>query len=99
NSSELFAGIDQFRRVTIPQSGDLAVWRGHVGIVVNPVQHSFFSLLRSGRGVEAYDSPYWKRRGTPRFFRYVKTTPADTNSASASNATLKPASLEGRPSG
>ena len=29
NSSELYAGIDQFRRVAIPQPGDLAVWRGH----------------------------------------------------------------------
>ncbi len=97
NSSELYEGIDQFRRVTTPQSGDLAVWRGHVGIVVNPVQHSFFSLLRSGRGVETYDSPYWKRRGTPRFFRYVKTIPADITPASAWDATLTPVSLEVRP--
>jgi len=97
NSSELYEGIDQFRRVAIPQPGDLAVWRGHVGIVVNPVQHSFFSLLRSGRGVEAYDSSYWKRRGTPRFFRYVKATPADAIPASAWNASLTPASLEVRP--
>jgi len=97
NSAELYAGIDQFRRVATPQSGDLAVWRGHVGIVVNPVQRSFFSLLRSGRGVETYDSPYWKRRGTPRFFRYVKATPADAIPASAWNASLTPASLEVRP--
>ena len=93
NSSELYAGIDEFRRVATPQSGDLAVWRGHVGIVVNPVQHSFFSLLRSGRGVETYDSSYWKRRGTPRFFRYLKTTPADTIPAPIWNASLTPTSL------
>jgi hypothetical protein len=60
-------GIDEFRQVASPATGDLAVWRGHVGIVVNPVQHSFFGLLRSGRGVEAHDSPYWKKRGHPRF--------------------------------
>ena len=71
-SSDLYAGIDEFRRVTYPQPGDLAVWRGHAGIVINPAQHSFFSLLRSGPGVESYDSPYWKRRGHPRFYRYVR---------------------------
>jgi hypothetical protein len=94
NSSELYSGIDKFRRVTNPQPGDLVVWRGHVGILVNPAQHSFFSLLRSGRGVETYDSPYWKRRGTPRFFRYVKATPSDALPASTWNASLTPVSWE-----
>jgi hypothetical protein len=87
-SSDLYAGIDEFRRVMNPQPGDLAVWRGHAGIVVNPVQHSFFSLLSSGPGVDAYDSPYWRRRGRPRFFRYVK--PVSTGALSAS---LRTASL------
>ena len=99
NSSELYEGIDQFRRVAILQPGDLAVWRGHVGIVVNPAQHSFFSLLHSGRGVETYDSAYWKRRGTPRFFRYVKATPADVLPASTWNASLTPVSWEIRSQG
>src|SRR5271166_4053386 len=71
-SSDLYAGIDEFRRVANPQPGDLAVWRGHAGIVVNPGQHSFFSLLSSGPGVDSYDAPYWKQRGRPHFFRYVK---------------------------
>ncbi len=73
SSTDLYAGVDEFQRVTNPQPGDLAVWRGHVGIVVNPSQHSFFSLLRTGPGVDLYDAPYWKRRGAPRFFRYVKS--------------------------
>jgi hypothetical protein len=34
----------------MPLPYNLAVWRGHAGIVVNPVQHSFFSVLRSGPG-------------------------------------------------
>jgi len=72
NSRELYAGIGQFQAVAQPQPGDLIVWRGHVGIVVSPAKHSFFSALRSGRGVERYDSPYWSRRGRPRFFRYIK---------------------------
>jgi hypothetical protein len=25
--------------------------------------------------VNHYDSSYWKRRGSPHFFRYVKTSP------------------------
>ena len=93
NSAGLYAGIDEFRQVASPQPGDLAVWRGHVGIVVNPVQHSFFSLLRSGRGVEAYDSPYWKKRGRLRFFRYVKANSWRALATPARTASLEPASL------
>jgi hypothetical protein len=93
-SSDLYEGIDEFRRVTNPQPGDLAVWLGHAGIVVNPVQHSFFSLLSSGPGVESYDSPYWRRRGRPRFFRYVKAaTPGGAFSSSLRTASLNPSTL------
>src|ERR1700692_3788982 len=77
SSSDLYEGIEEFRRVATPQAGDLAVWRGHVGIVVDPAQRSFYSVLHSGPGVDYYDSPYWKRRGRPRFFRYVKPVPRD----------------------
>lgn len=93
-SVELYGGIDGFRRVTNPQPGDLAVWRGHAGIVVNPVQHSFFSLLRSGPGVGSYESSYWKRKGRPRFFRYVKRAPGDALAGSVRNASLTPTALE-----
>lgn len=72
SSSDLYAGVDEFHQVTHPQPGDLVVWPGHVGIVVNPAQNTFFSSLRSGIGVESYSSSYWKDRGTPRFYRYVK---------------------------
>src|SRR6266853_1182239 len=89
-SVELYAGIDEFRRVTNPQPGDLAVWRGHAGIVVNPVQHTFFSLLRSGPGVGSYDSSYWKKKGRPRFFRYVKAVPGSALSPSIRTASLRP---------
>ena len=76
SSSDLYAGSDDFQRVTQPQPGDLVVWPGHVGIVVNPAQRAFFSRLRHGPGVDAYDAQYWKQRGQARFFRYVKTDPA-----------------------
>jgi hypothetical protein len=90
SSSDLYVGIDEFRRVANPQPGDLAVWHGHTGIVVNPVQHSFFSLLSTGPGVDSYDSPYWRRRGRPRFFRYVKAPQSGALSGSLRTASLNP---------
>jgi len=74
SSSDLYAGVNEFRRVSTPQPGDLVVWPGHTGIVTNPSRHSFFSILSSGPGVDSYATPYWKRRGRPRFFRYIKTS-------------------------
>ncbi len=93
SSSDLYAGIDEFRRVASPQPGDLAVWPGHAGIVVNPVQHSFFSVLRSGPGVDSYDTPYWKQRGRPRFYRYVKPAPRRGLSTPIRTASWKPTVL------
>lgn len=90
NSSELYGGIKAFRQVIHPQPGDLVVWRGHVGIVISPVQHSFFSAMRSGRGLEFYDSPYWAARGRPRFFRYLRATRPTLLSASTRDANLRP---------
>jgi hypothetical protein len=88
-SSDLYAGIDEFRRVANPQPGDLAIWRGHAGIVVNPVEHSFFSLLSSGPGVDFWDSQYWRQRGRPRFFRYIKHAPSGTVAGSIRTTNLK----------
>jgi len=99
SSSDLYSGTEGFQRVTRPQPGDLVVWSGHVGIVVNPVQHSFFSLLRSGRGVEAYDSPYWKKRGRPRFFRYAKANSWRALATPVRTASLEPTSLGIGPGG
>jgi NlpC/P60 family protein len=92
NSSDLYDGAEDFRQVTRPQTGDLIVWRGHVGIVISGEQHTFFSALRTGRGVETYDSKYWKRRGRPRFFRYIRESPA--LAASPTRVGLKLAGLE-----
>jgi hypothetical protein len=83
SSSDLYAGIDEFRRVTNPQPGDLAVWRGHAGVVVNPAKHSFFSMLSSGPGIDFYDSPYWDQWGQPRFFRYIRAVPHDEFSSTS----------------
>ena len=80
SSSDLYAGTPEFERVADTQPGDLVVWRGHVGIVVNPAQHVFFSAMRSGMGIDAYDAPYWKHLGKVRFYRYVKDSIAQNAS-------------------
>jgi hypothetical protein len=95
NSSDLYAGNEDFQRVWQPQAGDLIVWPGHAGIVVNPVQHTFYSALRSGFGVQPYDSVYWKSRGKPHFLRYIKARPSPVLAARRVSG-LKPAGLSSR---
>lgn len=73
-SSDLYAGTEDFQRVKKPEPGDLVVWRGHVGIVIKPSQHVFFSFLSNGPGIDDYTSSYWKHRGKPRFYRYVRAS-------------------------
>ena len=90
SSSELYAGVAEFRRVSSPQPGDLAVWPGHAGIVVNPVEHSFLSVLHTGPGVDKYDSKYWKRRGRPHFLRYVEDASGGGLASPLRNASLRP---------
>jgi hypothetical protein len=75
SSRELYIGDMNFTRVHSPQAGDLVVWRGHVGIVIDPKEHSFFSSVRSGPDTQFYDSPYWRSRGSARFFRYTTGKP------------------------
>ena len=67
----LYDGMEGFRRVRHPEAGDLIVWRGHVGIVVDPDEATFLSALRSGVKTVSYQSSYWKRRGRPHFLRYT----------------------------
>jgi NlpC/P60 family len=69
-SRDLYDGVDAFDRVYDPLPGDIIVWRGHVGIVVDPDEHWFLSALRSGVKISAYDTRYWKNKGRPRFYRY-----------------------------
>jgi hypothetical protein len=104
SSRELYIGSTSFTRVRVPQAGDLVVWRGHVGIIIDPKQHSFFSFVRSGPDTQFYDSPYWRARGTARFFRYVIEKPfhADHTLEAAGRANQQPlqgdsSSLENHP--
>ena len=76
-SRTLYDGMEGFKRVAHPKPGDLIVWRGHVGIVVDPEETTFLSALRSGVKVSSYLSHYWQRRGKPRFLRYVGLAESD----------------------
>ena len=102
SSYDLYEGIDNFRRVSTPHPGDLVVWRGHVGIVIDGVHHSFYSSVRSGLRTEYYDGPYWRTLGRPRFYRYVVARSADFIATSASRpaniskAQTKPSILSAR---
>jgi hypothetical protein len=70
-SRELYEGDGPFVRVQQARPGDLIVWRGHVGIVVDPQEHTFVSKLNSGVKVASWETHYWKRRGIPRFLRFT----------------------------
>jgi hypothetical protein len=83
SSFDLYAGHGNFRRVRHAQAGDLITWPGHVGIVLDPRRHSFYSLVRSGLQAEDYLGPYWRSRGTPRFYRYIVDFGADVETAKA----------------
>lgn len=79
-SQILYDGMAGFERVFRPEPGDLIVWPGHVGIVVDPEERTFLSALRSGVKTASYTSQYWKMRGIPHFFRYLPgAEPAETD--------------------
>jgi cell wall-associated NlpC family hydrolase len=94
DSSSIYSGGSEFRRVSRPRPGDLVVWPGHVGIVINPSQHSFFSALRSGAGIDSYNAPYWKERGRARFYRYVKLVQESDHATNHRVSRLKTATLK-----
>src|SRR5229473_2200395 len=71
SSFELYAGNENFKRVRNPQPGDLIVWPGHAGIVLEPVEHSFYSLVSTALEAQDYEGSYWRSRGRPRFYRYI----------------------------
>ncbi len=84
NSERLYRGAESFRRVSQPKAGDVVVWHGHAGIVVDPEEHTFLSALREGVKTASYDSPYWKSKGHPRFFRHVTLIPSQAISSISS---------------
>lgn len=85
SSYDIYAGSENFARVRTPQAGDLIAWPGHLGIVVDPLQHSFYSLVSSGLDAQDYQGAYWRSRGRPRFYRY-KIEDAGSLSAAKTSA-------------
>jgi len=83
-SRVLYRGTISFRRIYRPVAGDLIVWPGHVGIVVDPEQKTFVSALRKGVKTSFYTSSYWRRKGHARFFRYRLPISRDSLSSSQS---------------
>jgi hypothetical protein len=75
SSLEMYTGHKSFARVKFPRAGDLVVWPGHMGIVVDPVKHSFYSLVSTGLEEQDYEAAYWRSRGRPRFYRYRVQNP------------------------
>jgi hypothetical protein len=96
SSFDLYAGHGNFRRVRHAQAGDLITWPGHVGIVLDPRQHSFYSLVRSGLQAENYLGPYWRSRGTPRFYRYIVSSGAAVETAKVARPTPPSGSISSR---
>ncbi len=94
SSEELYEGVESFQRVHEPMPGDLIVWKGHVGIVTNPNENRFVSVLRSGVKTDDYLSRYWKSRGRPRFLRYIGNALADANRTPAKSVIAAYASGE-----
>jgi hypothetical protein len=97
SSLDLYNGSRSFVRVSKPQPGDLIVWRGHVGIVVDQREHSFFSSVSSGPQTEYYSSPYWRARGRTRFYRYLTVSRLKGNSATDERASRGPEQEPGAP--
>ena len=94
SSFEIYAGNENFARVKYPRAGDVIAWPGHVGIVVDPVLHSFYSLVRTGLEEQNYQSAYWRSRGRPRFFRFRVASGAVLSAArmpSTSSDSIRPA--------
>ena len=70
-STSIFTGLPQFQRVSTPQPGDLIVWPGHVGVIIDPRHHTFLSSTRTGIRTKDYTTAYWRSRGPARLYRYI----------------------------
>jgi len=99
DSRVLYRGVSDFKRVKTPQAGDLAVWMGHVGIVLSPEEKTFLSSVRSGILTESWAAPHWVRRGRPRFYRYRIGPDADMNLLARIMNDDTPPRIESRSSG
>jgi hypothetical protein len=96
SSSDIYAGDANFVRVKHPRAGDVVAWPGHVGIVVDPGQHAFYSLVRTGLESQNYESAYWRSRGQPRFYRLRVRSSEVATEARRQTASARPILSEDR---
>src|SRR5260370_6640571 len=96
SSFDIYAGNENFGRVKTPQAGDMVAWRGHVGIVIDPLQHSFYSLVNTGFEAQDYAGPYWRSRGRPRFYRFKVEDSGSVTVAKAAAAPVVPKNAQQR---
>jgi len=87
-SRRLYKGFPGFARTNNPSPGDLVVWQGHVGIVLQPEQHTFLSSLNSGIKVSSYSSRYWIKRGQFRFLQFVGKRDSHTEDTQSAQLSL-----------
>ena len=96
-SRVLYVGLEPFKRVRYPEAGDVIVWPGHMGVVVDPEEGTFLSAVSSGVKTQSYRSGYWKRRGRPHFMRFRGVDGLSANAVAAQKAgsqTARSASAE-----
>ncbi len=61
-----------FFPVSIPEAGDLIIWDGHVGIVVDPKLVTFIGAQTStGVAQTSCTNGYWATRSGKRFLRFA----------------------------
>lgn len=71
-STDTIEASGLFFPVTVPETGDLVLWDGHVGIVTDPSLGKFIGAQTSTGVAEAiYSSGYWAEHAGRRFVRFV----------------------------
>ena len=72
-STSTIEASNVFIRVANPQAGDLVMWDGHVGIVIDPLAGSFIGAQTSTGVAESNykTNEYWQKRGVKGFLRFA----------------------------
>ena len=78
DSRVLYRGVSDFKRVKTPQAGDLAVWLGHVGIVLSPEDKTFLSSVRSRESLLNHGRPRTGFAADGRVFIAIVLAPTRT---------------------
>jgi len=71
-TTSAIAGSSKFKSTTTPRKGDLVLWSGHMGIVLDPIEGSFMGAQSEGVGKSNYKTnSYWKNRAGLSFYAWV----------------------------